>query len=451
MGRFLTFERRLALGALLATLPGLGLATVLAWRALPPGGLRWLLVLAALVLSVAVVLRLRSRLVLRLKTLSNLVSALREGDYSVRGRDAQRDEALGEVVWEVNALGDQLRTERLGELEASALLGQVLEEIDVGIFAFDGAGLLRLVNRAGARLLQRPPSQLLGRDAGSLGMAALLEGETPRRVDGSFGGQGGPYELRRSQFRREGLPHTLLVLADLRRVVREEERAAWQRIVRVLSHEINNSLAPIQSIAASLQAVLGRGDPSAWVEDVRSGLMVVARRSEALSRFLAAYARLAKLPPPTLAPVSVPALVQRVTALDRTREVRVVPGPAAWVRGDADQLEQLLINLLKNAVEAASETGGGVTIGWEEAPGEVELVVSDDGPGLLDSRNLFVPFYTTKPEGSGIGLVLCRQIAEAHRGTLSLRNAEGRRGCDARLRLPRVAPPQQQQATVPAP
>ena len=446
MGRFFTFERRLALGALLATVPGLALAAVLAWRTLPPGPVRWAPIAAAFAVSLVVIARLRSRMILRLKTLSNLVSALREGDYSVRGRDADRGDPVGEVAWEVNALGDQLRAGRLGELEASALLGQVLEEIEVAIFAFDGAGLLRLVNRAGARLLQRPPSQLLGRDAGSLGMAELLDGETPRRMDGDFGGQGGPYELRRSQFRREGLPHTLVVLADLRRVVREEERAAWQRIVRVLSHEINNSLAPIQSIAASLQAVLGRGDPEAWVDDVRSGLTVVARRSEALSRFLAAYARLAKLPPPTLAPVSVATLVQRVTALDRTRGVRVVPGPDAWIRGDADQLEQLLINLLKNAVEAASETGGGVTIGWEEAPGEVELVVSDEGPGLLDSRNLFVPFYTTKPEGSGIGLVLCRQIAEAHRGTLSLRNAEGRRGCDARLRLPRVAPPQQEVA-----
>src|SRR5262249_16219877 len=201
------------------------------------------------------------------------------------------------------------------------------------------------------------------------------------------------------------------VLADLRRVVREEERAAWQRIVRVLSHEINNSLAPIQSIAASLQAVLGKGDPAEWVPDVRSGLNVVARRSEALSRFLGAYARLARLPAPTLTPVSVPALVQRVTALDRTPGVRVVAGPPAWIRGDADQLEQLLINLLKNAVEAANETGGGVTIGWEEAPGEVELVVSDEGPGLLDSRNLFVPFYTTEPEGAGIGLLLWRPLA----------------------------------------
>jgi len=449
MVRFLTFERKLVLGVLLAAVPGLALGAILAWRSPPPGSWRAVLVAATIALTVAVVAQLRSRLVRRLKTLSNLVSALREGDYSVRGRDAVREDALGEVLWEVNALGDQLRTQRLGELEASALLGQVLEEIDVAIFAFDGAGTLRLVNRAGARLLQRPPSQLVGRDADSLGMDELLGGETPRRVDGDFGGQGGPYELRRSQFRREGLPHTLLVLADLRRVVREEERAAWQRIVRVLSHEINNSLAPIQSIAASLQTVLGKGDPAQWSDDVRSGLNVVARRSEALSRFLGAYARLARLPAPTLAPVSVPALVQRVIALDRNSGVRVRSGPPAWIRGDTDQLEQLLINLLKNAVEAASETGGGVSIGWEEAPGEVELVVSDEGPGLLDSRNLFVPFYTTKPQGSGIGLVLCRQIAEAHRGTLTLRNAEGRRGCDARLRLPRVAPPQETMLPLP--
>ena len=450
MGRFLTFERRLALGALLAVLPPLVLAAVLTWRAVPPGPLRPALIAAALLPSLVIISRLRSRLILRLKTLSNLVSALREGDYSVRGREAEREDPVGEVVWEVNALGDQLRTQRLGELEAAALLGQVLEEIDVAIFAFDGTGVLRLVNRAGARILQRAPSQLLGQRAAALGMAGLLEGETPRRVEHDLGGQGGPYELRRSQFRREGLPHTLLVLADLRRVVREEERAAWQRIVRVLSHEINNSLAPIQSIAASLQSVLGKGDPADWMEDVRAGLTVVARRSEALSRFLGAYARLARLPAPTLAPVSVPVLVQRVTALERTPGVRVVPGPAAWVRGDADQLEQLLINLLKNGVEAASQTGGGVTIRWEEAPGEVELVVSDEGPGLLDVGNLFVPFYTTKPQGSGIGLVLCRQIAEAHRGTLTLRNAEGRRGCDARLRLPRVAPPHPEASAVPS-
>jgi two-component system, NtrC family, nitrogen regulation sensor histidine kinase NtrY len=442
MVRVLTFERRLALLALLGALPGLAATGLLAWQFLPAGMGRTLLVGAVAVSALAISLQVRSRWVRRLKTVSNLISALREGDYSVRGRDATRADALGEVLWEVNALGDVLRTQRLSEFEATALLRQVMEEIDVAVFAFDGMGVLRLVNRAGERLLQRPPSQLLGRDASSLGLESLLTGETPRRLEADFGGQGGPYELRRSHFRREGLSHTLVVLADLRRVVREEERVAWQRLVRVLSHEINNSLAPIQSIAVSLQERVGQGEAQEWGEDVRAGLSVVARRSAALSRFMSPYARLARLPPPTLAPVNVSVLVERVIALDTKSSVHVVPGPPAWVRGDADQLEQLLINLVKNGVEAARETGGGVTVTWNEAPGEVELVVEDEGPGLLETRNLFVPFYTTKPEGSGIGLALCRQIAEAHRGTLSLKNATDRRGCDARFRLPRVAPPE---------
>ena len=440
MGRHLTFDRRIALAVLLAAVPALVLAAVTGWPG--PGSGRWVLWTLALALALGVAIRMRSRVVRRLKTVTNLVSALREGDYSVRGRDAERSDALGEVLWEINALGDVLRTERLGELEATALLRQVMEEIEVAILAFDGAGELRLVNRAAAKLLQRPPSQLLGRSATALGLEVLLTGATPRRLEGAFG-RAGPYELRRSQFRRDGLPHTLVVLADLRRVVREEERAAWQRIVRVLSHEINNSLAPIQSIAWRLVAMLGRGDREEWMDDVRAGLTVVARRSEALSRFLGAYARLAKLPAPTLAPVNVTALVERVVALDARTGIRVVPGPAAWVRGEADQLEQLLINLLKNAVEAVGDGAGGVTVTWAEVPGEVELVVEDEGPGLLETKNLFVPFYTTKHDGSGIGLVLCRQIAEAHGGTLTLENARNRKGCDARLRLPRVAPPEQ--------
>jgi two-component system, NtrC family, nitrogen regulation sensor histidine kinase NtrY len=441
MGHHLTFERRIALAVLLAAVPGLVLAAALGgWSAGGRGLVFWALGFG---FTVAVALQARGWLVRRLSTVSNLVSALREGDYSVRGRDAMRGDALGEVLCEINALGDVLRTERLGELEATALLRQVMEEIEVAILAFDGSGEVRLVNRAAAKLLQRPPSQLVGRTAAALGLETLLTGETPRRLDGVLGGRGGPYELRRSQFRREGLPQTLVMLADLRRVVREEERAAWQRIVRVLTHEINNSLAPIQSIAQSLQGMVGQGDPAEWSEDVRAGLSVVARRSESLSRFLGAYARLARLPSPTLAAVSVAAVVERVAALDARAGVRVVPGPVAWVRADADQLEQLLINLVKNAVEAAGETGGSVTVTWTEAPGEVELSVEDEGPGLMETKNLFVPFYTTKPDGAGIGLVLCRQIAEAHGGTLTLENARNRRGCDARLRLLRVAPPEE--------
>jgi len=219
------------------------------------------------------------------------------------------------------------------------------------------------------------------------------------------------------------------VLADLRRALREEERQAWQRLVRVLGHEINNSLAPIHSISAGLR----KGGSQ---EDLESGLAVIERRAESLMRFMSAYARLARLPPPQLAPVDVPAWVERVAALEKRLPVRVGQGPAVAVAADSDQLDQLLINLVRNAADAALETGGAVEVTWAVAQKQVEVCVADEGPGLASTANLFVPFFTTKPQGSGIGLALSRQIAEAHQGSLSLENRTDRQGARARLRLP---------------
>ena len=248
--------------------------------------------------------------------------------------------------------------------------------------------------------------------------------------------------IRRRNFRQDGRPHQLVVVADLSRTLREEERQAWKRLIRVLGHELNNSLAPIKSMSATLVSLLSRTvRPEDWEADMRQGLDVISSRSESLARFLAAYARLARLPPPSLAPVEVAPLVARVTALEGSVPVTVDPGPETTLDADADQLEQLLINLVKNGVEAAEETGGGVVVGWRQTFDGVELWVRDEGPGLSNTENLFVPFYTTKPEGTGIGLVLCRQIAEAHGGSLTLANVGeegegGGTGCEARVRLP---------------
>jgi signal transduction histidine kinase len=229
----------------------------------------------------------------------------------------------------------------------------------------------------------------------------------------------------------------LLVLTDLSRALREEERQAWQRLLRVLGHELNNSLAPIRSIAGSLESLVGRDPlPEDWQEDVKGGLAVINSRAEALTRFMESYSRLARLPQPKIQPVDLAACIRRVLSLETRIAVEAAPGPVVTIQADGDQLEQLLINLLRNAVDAALETGGGVHVRWTRNGSFVDIMVEDEGPGLPSTSNLFVPFFTTKPGGSGIGLVLSRQIAEAHGGSLTLHNRVSARGCEARLRLP---------------
>jgi nitrogen fixation/metabolism regulation signal transduction histidine kinase len=382
---------------------------------------------------------LRDRVVIPLQTVSNLLAAMREGDFSIRARGARPDDALGEVLIEVNALAETLRQQRFGALEATALLRKVMSEIDVAVFAFDADRKLKLTNRFGERLLGAPEPRLLERGADELGLGAFLRSDAPRIADASFPGGSGRWEIRQSAFRQDGLPHHLLVLADVSQPLREQERQAWQRLIRVLGHELNNSLAPIQSLAGSLESLLDREDrPADWREDMRRGLAIISSRAEALSRFTGAYAKLARLPEPKPAPLDLPALLARVAALETRLPVRVSPGKPVKLRADADQLEQVLINLVRNGSDAALETGGGVQIGWTRvgSPPRVEIWVEDGGPGLPNSANLFVPFFTTKPAGSGIGLVLSRQIAEAHGGTLTLENRRPARGCLARLTLP---------------
>jgi nitrogen fixation/metabolism regulation signal transduction histidine kinase len=379
----------------------------------------------------------RERVLRPLQTASNVVAALREGDFSVRGRGARVGDPLGELMLELNQLSETLREQRLGSLEAGALLRRVMEEIDVAVLAFDELGRAVLANRAGQRLLGAELSRLPSPEARQLGLAAVLVGPAARTLELTLPGAVGKFELKRTSFRLGGRPHELVVLTDLRRALREEERQAWQRLVRVLGHEINNSLAPIRSISGSLRETLEATSRHAgWEDDVRSGLAVVERRADSLSRFMTSYARLARLPPPRFASVEVEAWVKRVAALEKRLEVRVAPGPGVHVEADADQLDQLLINLVRNAADAALETRGGVTVSWTAGAAELEVSVADEGPGMADTANLFVPFFTTKPQGTGIGLALSRQIAELHHGTLVLENRSDRTGARARLRLP---------------
>ena len=437
--RKLTHESRVFALAMLAGAAGTGTALGLLWFGDYDDKIRWTLTLFVLLCWLSFAMATRERVIRPLQTISNMLAALREGDFSTRARGARDSDALGLALLEVNMLAATLRSQRLSTLEATSLLRTVMEEIDVAIFTFDETHRLRLLNRAGERLLAQRSERLLGRTGAELGLEECLGGDATRTVDTMFPGGAGRWQLRRTTFRQDGQPHQLVVLSDLSKALRDEERLAWQRIIRVLGHEINNSLAPIKSIAESLQVLVdGPVRDAESEDDVRQGLAVISNRAGSLSRFMTSYAILARLPGPRHSTVDVPTWVRRTAKLETRIPVIVQEAQAIDIVGDSDQLDQLLINLVRNAADASLETGGGVAVGWELCGAWLHLWVRDEGYGIADSSNLFVPFFTTKPEGSGIGLALSRQIAEAHGGTLTLENRADREGCEALLRLPIV-------------
>jgi Signal transduction histidine kinase involved in nitrogen fixation and metabolism regulation len=433
-----SYEGRITSLTLAAVIPAIVVALVLLWFGDYSAKVQWTLTILIVGCFLLFITSAREHTIRPLQTMSNLLAALREGDYSIRARGARGGSALGEVLLEINSLGETLRLQRLGAFEATALLRTIMSEIDVAVFTFDPKRRLRLVNRAGETLLGRPMDKLLGKTANELALDRCLEANEDEPLALNFPGASGRWGIRRSTFREEGLPHELLVLTDLSRTLREEERRAWQRLVRVLGHEMNNSLAPIKSLAASLESLMRRDPlPPDWKDDASAGLNSIASRADSLSRFLQAYTRLTKLPPPQKQDVDLGKLVQRVVDLEPRLSVNVMAGPKTVIRADAAQIEQALINLVHNAVDAALETHGKVVTGWREKEDAVEIFVQDEGPGIMNPANLFVPFFTTKPDGSGIGLPLSRQIAEAHGGSLALMNRESGKGAEALLCLPR--------------
>jgi nitrogen fixation/metabolism regulation signal transduction histidine kinase len=423
-------------GAFWVALPPALAAVLLA--AGPSGEQQATLVLGASALaSLLLAVRAERTLARRLRTISSVLAAYRQGDFSIRARVRRHESALGAVLAELNQLGEELREHRLGELEAWTLLRKVLSEVDVVVLAFDEFGRVKLANEAAEKALQKRQHELVDHRAAELGLEELLGGNAPRVVTNSFALGKGPWELRRGSFRMSGEPHTLIVLPDVGQALRAQEREAWKRLIVVMGHEINNSLAPIQSIAENLGRALEQAPrPDDWEEDLSAGLSIVARRAEGLGRFMAAYANLARLPPPVLARMDVTSWIERVAALEQRVCVEVTRGPELALLGDADQLDQLLINLLKNAADATLPHPGGVRVSWSRTESTLSVTITDNGPGVLDTANLFVPFFTTKPGGSGIGLVLARQIAEAHGGEVTLTNRADTSGAIATIRLP---------------
>jgi two-component system, NtrC family, nitrogen regulation sensor histidine kinase NtrY len=443
------FERRIRLLCLGMAAPGFVLAAYLLWRAKVSGTMAATALCGIAFLSLIAAAVLLDEIIRPLQTLANVVSALRESDYSFRARGGRQQDALGELALEINEFADLLQRQRLGEMEASALLRCVISSMDAPVLAFDPDHRLRLINPAAERIFHLIEERALGSSVEELQLADLLD--QPDRGIMVLGGKGYPvhWMVRRSNFRQSGVPHTLLVLSDVSIALREQERDAWQRLIRVIGHEINNSLTPIKSIAGSLRSWLHRKeqaiDALAAEEDGFSldrGLKIIENRAESLNRFIQAYRQLAQLPPPVLQPVLLHLLIERAVMLETRVAVELRPGPDIVLEIDPDQIEQLIINLLRNAAEAVlarfpeAPSRGQVMVTWRVAPSAVVILIEDNGIGLSNPSNLFVPFYTTKPGGSGIGLALARQICEAHGGMLQVANRIDGPGCGAEVRLP---------------
>jgi nitrogen fixation/metabolism regulation signal transduction histidine kinase len=426
---------------LLSGLAGMLVALVLIWAIPFQLSTKLTSTFLLLIFWIGFGLAVKNKVAFPLRTILNLLGALREGDYSMRLRGACRDDAMGELAWEVNRLVRFLQGQRFDVVESTALLRKILAEIDVALFGFDSGGVLQWVNDSGQRLLKLNNEKIIGCHAGKFGLDICLKGAAPRIVDLSLPGGAGRWELRRATYREKGLSHQLVFLSDMTRTLHEEQRQAWRRLIQILRHEINNSLTPIQSVAQSLQTCLKQESRSqGWEDDVSEGLKIIAERSEVLGSFIASYSRLTRLPDPTFVEMNIEEWIHHVVGLETRLSVEIIYGPELTIQADRSQLEQLLINIVSNAIEASLQTGskedGHVVAGWKVVGSFLEVWVDDDGPGLDTTKDPFVPFFTTKSEGSGIGLALSRQIAEAHGGYLTLTNHPDRQGCRALLRLP---------------
>jgi len=379
---------------------------------------------------------IKKQLKFQFQTLSNLVEAVRGGDFTLRGKQRSLEDPLAELTGQINLLSSSLSEQRIASEEAYRLLDKTIAHINVAIFAFDTNNKIKLANPAAGRLYSCDFLQLLGQSADMLGLTAFFTDEQTQLLEHTFPGGSGRWQIRLDSYRDKGIQGKLLFITDLKTVLRDEELKAWKNLIKVISHEVNNSLYPISSMSQTLNKLVNR-QPLAddWQEDISEGLSVIGERANNLTDFIKRYAKVAKLPEPNKQLFSMAQLLAHIPIIPANKTDIVIDDNSDQLMAlyaDQSMFEQVIINLLKNALEAGAPVG----LSWGEDQHSQWLNITDQGAGIENPANLFVPFYSTKPEGSGIGLVLCQQILDKHQGSITIENrTQG--GCIVNIYLPK--------------
>ncbi|UAA40374.1 GHKL domain-containing protein [Paraneptunicella aestuarii] len=434
-----SFESQLTRLSLLASLP---LLTFLLWIMFYEDISIWLILLMAFVEGMLVLYtnhQIHQKVVHQFRSLINLLDAMQQGDYSLRARSEMSKGMLGEVYGSVNNLAERLSQQRIETKESQLLVRTVLDHIDVAIVALTDDNQILFFNPAAQHLLSIEHSRSNEKLLQQLAFAQSFESGRHEVVELSLGHHTGRFNVHVEEYMVSGIQHKLLFITDVSTLLRSEESKAWQSLVRVISHEINNSLSPIASISQTLNRMISRqGVNDDNLQDLLDGLSIISQRASGLSKFVDSYKLLAKLPEPQLECISLIQLLDKTRQLFNDQNIEILSTEDVRLMIDPVQFEQVLINLIKNAVEAmaATKPKGVIRVAWTAHIPVFRLTICDEGAGISNPDNLFVPFYSTKKSGSGIGLVLCRQIIEAHRGRLTINNNLDSAGCCASIELP---------------
>ncbi len=430
------FEHQLLKYLLVATLVPASLLLFTLWYYQASTNLMVLIFLVLFCLIGYCASTLFEKITYQFRTLSNLLEGMAHGDYSLRGRRYGADDSLGQLVGQINGLAETLLEQSSTAHESQHLVRKVIQNIDVAIIAVDENEHIALLNPAAEKLLNVELSQVLHQPLDHIAQR-LLTANTEQVVELSFAKGKRKFKVVRDQYRENGQQHELFFVTDVNVLLRAHELQAWQNLVRVLSHEINNSLAPIASLANTLQTISNKQELNVnFSQNLSESLDIIAERAESLKTFINSYRQLTHLPEPKKVEINLQALLDKIIPLFNQREIVVDCHRQLLVYVDPVQFEQVLINLLKNADEAMVDRSKSILITVETGADLIVIKIIDHGIGLKNTDNLFTPFYTTKKQGSGIGLVLCRQIIEAHLGDLSLENSSAHQGCIVRIKLP---------------